>query len=66
MFIKLGQRQQWINTQYIKNICIAGKNVVSVYMVNSDIPYQYGVYDTCGEAVNAMNELIERINKEKD
>lgn len=65
MIIKLGQ-QLWINTQYIESICIAGKNVVSVFMINSDEPYQYGVYDTYGEAVNAMNELVRRINKEKE
>lgn len=65
MFINLGQ-QQWINTQYIESICIVGKNVVSVFMINSDEPYQYGVYDTYGEAVNAANALAERINKEKE
>lgn len=65
MIIKLG-KQLWINTQYIESICIAGKNVVSVFMINSDVPYQYGFYDTYGEAINAVNELVERINKEKD
>lgn len=64
MLIKIGQ-QQWLNTQHIESICIAGKNVVSVFMINSDEPYQYGVYDTYGEAVNAMNELVRRINKAK-
>ena len=65
MFIKFG-KQQWINTQYIETICIAGKNEVRVYMINSDEFYKYGVYDTYGEAVNAVNELVERINKEKE
>lgn len=65
MLIKFGQ-QQWINTQYIETICIAGKNEVRVYMINSDMFYIYGVYDTYGEAVNAANELAEKINKEKE
>lgn len=65
MFIKFGQ-QQWINTQYIESICISANNEVSVFMTNSDEPYTYGVYDTYGEAVNAANELVERINKEKE
>lgn len=65
MFIKFG-KQQWINTQYIETICIAGKNEVRVYMINSDEFYKCGVYDTYGEAVNAVNELVERINKEKE
>ena len=65
MLIKLGQ-QHWINTQYIETICIAGKNEVHVYMINSDEFYKYGVYDTYREAVNAVNELVERINKEKE
>nr|DAG38621.1 MAG TPA: hypothetical protein [Caudoviricetes sp.] len=65
MFIKLGQ-QQWINTQYIESICIVGKNEVRVFMINSDEFYKCGVYDTYGEAVNAANELAERINKEKE
>ena len=65
MFIKFGQ-QQWINTQYIETICIAVKNEVRVYMINSDNFYNYAVYDTYEEAVNAVNELVERINKEKE
>lgn len=65
MLIKLGQ-QQWINTQHIESICIAGKNEVRVFIINSDEFYKYGIYDTYGEAVNAANELAERINKEKD
>lgn len=65
MFIKLGQ-QQWVNTQYIESICIAGKNEVRVFIINSDEFYKYGVYDTYGEAVNAANELTEIINKEKE
>ena len=65
MFIKLGQ-QQWINTQCIETICVTGKNEAWVYMINSDVPYKYGVYDTYGEAINAANKLVERINKEKE
>nr|DAF01435.1 MAG TPA: hypothetical protein [Caudoviricetes sp.] len=65
MLIKLGQ-QQWINTQYIESICIVGKNEVRVFIINSDEFYKYGVYDTYGEAVNAANELAEKINKEKE
>lgn len=65
MFIKLGQ-QQYVNTQHIESICIAGKNEVRVYIISSDEFYKYGVYDTYGEAVNAMNKLVERINKEKE
>lgn len=65
MFIKFDQ-QHWINTQYIESICIIGKNKVSVFMTNSDEPYTYGVYDTYGEAVNAANELAERINKKEE
>ena len=64
MFIKLGQ--QWINTQQIESICIIGRNEVGMFMTNSEEPYKYGVYDTYGEAVNAANELAERINKEKE
>ena len=55
-----------INTQYIETICIAGKNEVRVYMINSDEFYKYGVYGTYEEAINAANELAERINKEKE
>lgn len=65
MFIKLGQ-QQYINTQYIETICVMGKNEVRVFMINSDNFYKYGVYDDYWEAVNAANELAERINKEKE
>lgn len=65
MFIKLGQ-QQYVNTQYIETICVMGKNEVRVSMINSDNFYKYGVYDDYGEAVNAANELAERINKEKE
>lgn len=65
MFIKLGQ-QLWINPQYIESICIAGKNEVRVFVTNSDEFYKCGVYDTYGEAVSAANELVERINKEKE
>lgn len=65
MFIKLGQ-QLWINPQHIESICIAGKNEVRVYIIDSNEFYKYGVYDTYGEAVNAANELVERINKEKE
>ena len=65
MFIKLGQ-QQWINTQCIKTICVVGKNEVRVYMINSDNFYKCTDYDTYGEAINAANELVERINKEKE
>ena len=65
MLIKLNQ-QQWINTQYIESIWITGKNEVRVYIISSDEFYKYGVYDTYEEAVNAANELTERINKEKE
>lgn len=65
MLIKFG-KQQWINTQYIETICIAGKNEVRVYMINSDEFYKYDVYDTYREAVNAVNEIVEKINKEKE
>lgn len=65
MLIKLGQ-QLWINSQYIDSICITGKNEVRVFIINSNDFYKYGVYDTYGEAVNAANELAERINKEKE
>ena len=65
MLIKLGQ-QLWINSQYIDSICIAGKNEVRVFIINSNDFYKYGVYDTYGEAVNAANELAEKINKEKE
>lgn len=65
MFIKLGQ-QQYVNTQYIETICVMGKNEVRVAMINSDSLYKYADYDTYEEAVNAANELAERINKEKE
>lgn len=65
MFIKFGQ-QQWINTQYIESICISANNEVSVFIINSDVSYKCGIYDTYGEAVNAVNELAKRINKEKE
>lgn len=65
MLIKIGQ-QQYINTQYIETICITGENEVRVYMINSDNFYKYADYDTYGEAINAMNRLVRRINKEKE
>lgn len=65
MLIKIGQKL-WINTQYIESIYITGKHAVSVFMINSDIPYQYGFYDTYEEAINALNALAEKINKEKE
>lgn len=65
MLIKLGQ-QQWINTQYIESICISANNEVLVFIINSDVSYKCGTYDTYREAVNAVNELVERINKEKE
>jgi hypothetical protein len=37
-----------------------------VFIINSDVSYKCGIYDTYGEAVNAVNELVERINKEKE
>lgn len=64
MFIKIGQ-QIWIKSQYIESICIVGKNEVRVYIINSDKFYECGVYDTYEEAVNAMNKLVERLNKER-
>lgn len=65
MFIKFGQ-QLWINTQHIESICILGNNEVRVFIINSDVSYKCGIYDTYREAVNAVNELVERINKEKE
>lgn len=65
MFIKFGQ-QQWINTQYIESICISANNEVRVFIINSDVSYKCGIYDTYQQAVNAVNELVERINKEKE
>lgn len=65
MFVKLGQ-QLWINTQHIESICISENNEVRVFIINSDVSYKCGVYDTYGEAVNAVNEIVERINKEKE
>ena len=65
MFIKFG-KQHWINTQYIESICISANNEVRVFIINSDVYYKGGTYDTYREAANAVNELIERINKEKE
>ena len=65
MLIKFGQ-QQWINTRYIESICIAVKNEVRVYMVNSNEFYYFATFNTFEAAVNAMNELAEIINKEKE
>lgn len=64
MFIKFSQ-QHWINTQYIESIYISANNEVRVFIINSDVSYKCGVYDTYREAVNAVNEFVERINKEK-
>lgn len=65
MLIKLGQ-QHWINTQYIESICISANNEVRVFIINSDVSYKCGIYDTYQQAANAVNELVERINKEKE
>lgn len=65
MFIKFGQ-QLWINTQHIESICISGNNEVRVFIINSDVSYKCGTYDTYQQAANAVNELVERINKEKE
>lgn len=65
MFIKFGQ-QHWINTKYIESICISANNEVRVFIINSDVSYKCDTYDTYGEAANAVNELVERINKEKE
>lgn len=65
MFIKFG-KQHWINTQYIESICISANNEVRVFIINSDVSYKCGTYDTYREAANAVNELVERINKEKN
>lgn len=65
MFIKFG-KQHWINTQYIESICISANNEVRVFIINSDVSYKGGTYDTYREAANAVNELAERINKEKE
>ena len=65
MFIKFGQ-QQWINTQYIESICISANNEVRVFIINSDVSYKCGTYDTYQQAVNAVNEFAEKINKEKE
>lgn len=62
MFIKFGQ-QLWINTQNIESICISGNNEVRVFIINSDVSYKCGIYDTYQQAAN---ELVERINKEKE
>jgi hypothetical protein len=37
-----------------------------VFIINSDGFYKCSTYDTYEEAVNAVNELVERINKEKE
>nr|UWI03310.1 MAG: hypothetical protein [Bacteriophage sp.] len=65
MLIKFDQ-QHWINSQYIESICISGNNEVRVFIINSDEFYKCGIYDTYQQAVNAVNELVERINKEKE
>ena len=65
MFIKFG-KQHWINTQYIESICISANNEVRVFIINSDVSYKCGIYDTYREAANAVNELVEKINKEKE
>lgn len=65
MFIKLGQ-QLWINPQHIESICISANNEVRVFIINSDVSYKCGTYDTYQQAANAVNELVERINKEKE
>ena len=65
MFIKFG-KQHWINTQYIESICISANNEVRVFIINSDVSYKCGTYDTYREAANAVNELVERINKERN
>lgn len=36
------------------------------YLPDSDVSYKCGTYDTYQQAVNAVNELVERINKEKE
>lgn len=65
MFIKFG-KQHWINTQYIESICISANNEVRVFIINSDVSYKCGTYDTYQQAANAVNEFVERINKEKE
>lgn len=65
MFIKFGQ-QHWINTQYIESICISANNEVRVFIINSDVSYKCDTYDIYREAANAVNELVEKINKEKE
>ena len=65
MFIKFG-KQHWINTQYIESICISANNEVRVFIINSDVSYKGDTYDTYREAANAVSELAERINKEKE
>lgn len=65
MFIKFG-KQHWINTQYIESICISANNEVRVFIINSDVSYKGGTYDTYREAANAVNDLVERINKERN
>lgn len=65
MLIKFG-KQHWINAQYIESICISANNEVRVFIINSDVSYKGGTYDTYREAADAVNELVERINKEKE
>lgn len=65
MLIKFGQ-QHWVNTQYIESICISANNEVRVFIINSDVSYKGGTYDTYQQAANAVNEIVGRINKEKE
>lgn len=65
MFIKFSQ-QHWVNTQCIESICISENNEVRVFIINSDVSYKGDAYDTYQQAANAVNELVERINKEKE
>lgn len=65
MFIKFSQ-QHWVNTQCIESICISENNEVRVFIINSDVSYKGGAYDTYQQAANAVNEIVGRINKEKE
>lgn len=65
MLIKFGQ-QHWVNTQYIESIYISANNEVRVFIINSDVSYKGGTYDTYQQAANAVNEIVGRINKEKE
>lgn len=65
MFIKFSQ-QYWVNTQCIESICISENNEVRVFIINSDVSYKGDAYDTYQQAANAVNELVEKINKEKE